>query len=179
MTGYITYVEYSAGLTKGETEQGDVFNNTFRLGKVDANYTSSRIVEPVITGTSVTLSWAPVVDAFTTITVKEKEVEFDERATYTEDELKTKTVKSLKITKANGDIVFANATKNTGGNGVVTYTVSDVAAGDKIAYVYDNVVVPQGADKIPTIKAEMKSMSLLAKARRIAVYYSQIAAFQA
>lgn len=47
----------------------------------------------------------------------------------------------------------------------------------KVAYVYDNVVVPQ--NDLPMIKAEMKSIALVAKARRIAVYYSQIAAYQA
>lgn len=51
------------------------------------------------------------------------------------------------------------------------------AAGDKVRYQYDNVVIPQ--NDIPMIKAEMKSISLVAKARRIAVYYSQIAAYQA
>ena len=50
-------------------------------------------------------------------------------------------------------------------------------AGDKVRYFYDNVIVPQ--NDIPMIKAEMKSISLVAKARRIAVYYSQIAAYQA
>lgn len=50
-------------------------------------------------------------------------------------------------------------------------------AGDKVRYEYDNVVIPQ--NDIPMIKAEMKSISLVAKARRIAVYYSQIAAYQA
>ena len=50
-------------------------------------------------------------------------------------------------------------------------------AGDKVRYIYNNVVIPQ--DKLPTIKAEMKSIPLVAKARRIAVYYSQIAAYQA
>lgn len=50
-------------------------------------------------------------------------------------------------------------------------------AGDKVRYQYDNVVIPQ--NDIPMIKAEMKSISLVAKARRIAVYYSQIAAYQA
>ena len=48
-----------------------------------------------------------------------------------------------------------------------------------IAYQYDNVTVPMERGAIPHLKAEMKSMALLAKARRIAVYYSQIAAFQA
>ena len=47
----------------------------------------------------------------------------------------------------------------------------------KIKYLYDNVVIPQ--TKLPMLKAEMKSIALLAHARRIAVYYSQIAAFQA
>ena len=52
------------------------------------------------------------------------------------------------------------------------------ATGDvRVRYIYNNVVVPQS--NIPSIKAEMKSLPLLAKARRIAVYYSQIAAFQA
>lgn len=50
-------------------------------------------------------------------------------------------------------------------------------AGDKVRYVYDNVVVPQ--NDLPMVKAEMKSISLVAKARRIAIYYSQIAAYQA
>ena len=50
-------------------------------------------------------------------------------------------------------------------------------AGDKVRYEYDNVVVPQ--NDLPMIKAEMKSIALVAKARRIAVYYSQIAAYQA
>ena len=50
-------------------------------------------------------------------------------------------------------------------------------AGDKVRYEYDNVVVPQ--KDLPMIKAEMKSLPLVAKARRIAVYYSQIAAYQA
>ena len=47
----------------------------------------------------------------------------------------------------------------------------------KIKYVYDNVVIPQ--NDIPIVNARMQSIPLIAKARRIAVYYSQIAAFQA
>ena len=55
--------------------------------------------------------------------------------------------------------------------------VADIQVGDDITYVYNNIVVPQA--NVPTIKAEMKSIALVAKARRIAVYYSQIAAYQA
>ena len=38
-------------------------------------------------------------------------------------------------------------------------------------------MVPQ--NDLPMLRAEMKSIPLIAKARRIAVFYSQIAAFQA
>ena len=48
---------------------------------------------------------------------------------------------------------------------------------DLIVTYLDNETVPQ--NDLPRIKAEMKSIPLTAKARRIAVYYSQLAAFQA
>lgn len=68
--------------------------------------------------------------------------------------------------------------KNTAENGDVTY--SDTAATEttsKVAYVYDNVTVPQ--EKLPTLKAKLTNIALEAKPRRIAIYYSQLAAFQA
>ena len=149
MTGYITYIEYSAGLTKGETKQDDVFNSPFRLGKVDANYTSSCVVEELKTTGVFTPAFGKVVTGA-----------FDDNGV----------AKDLRVTDKDGNVTFYNA-----GDSITVNPEETV----KVAYLYDNVVVPQGADKIPTIKAEMKSKSLLAKARRIAVYYSQIAAFQA
>ena len=47
----------------------------------------------------------------------------------------------------------------------------------KIAYVYDNVKIPQ--NDLPIVNMRMENIALVAKARRVAVYYSQIAAFQA
>ena len=58
----------------------------------------------------------------------------------------------------------------------------EVTAGARVRYLYDNIVVPQvgdGKDAIPTLTANMTHIQLHAHARRIAVYYSQIAAFQA
>jgi len=133
MTGYITYIEYAAGTNKGETTTDDVFNSPFGLGKVDPNYTSDRIVEPVTAGEEFTPAWTPV----------EGSIRFLVDGAWVEGEVGT---------------VPAGATK--------------------VAYIYDNIVVPQ-KNALPTVRAEMKSISLLAKARRIAVYYSQIAAFQA
>lgn len=47
----------------------------------------------------------------------------------------------------------------------------------KARYVYDNVKIPQ--DDLPIVNVEMANLPLVAKARRVAIYYSQIAAFQA
>lgn len=57
--------------------------------------------------------------------------------------------------------------------------ISNLTAGDyiKARYTYDNVKIPQ--DDLPIVNVEMASLPLVAKARRVAIYYSQIAAFQA
>lgn len=154
MTGYVTYIEYSAGTTKGETTSGDVFNSPFALGDVDSNYTSSVVVEPhAATGT-----FTPT---FNTLV----EGAFDDNGT-------KKDLKVITTTTATNTSVVSYANKTD------SITVAEGTT-VKVGYMYNNVVVPQGADKLPTIKAEMKSIALLARARRIAVYYSQIAAFQA
>lgn len=48
---------------------------------------------------------------------------------------------------------------------------------DKARYVYDNVKIPQ--NDIPQFTATLEGMELSVKARRIGIYYSQMAAFQA
>ena len=155
MSGYITYVEYTAGSNKGETAQGDVFNSPFGLGKVDPNYTADRVVETtkaVQADSKVVaqLAWTPVMvnDA-------------------------GKLVQG-KILKGVTEVTAYTATKD----GKIEFT-SGVSAEDeiKVAYVYDNVVIPQ--NDLPIINAQIKNIPLIAKARRVAVYYSQIAAFQA
>lgn len=148
ISGYVTYVKYTAGSNKGQTKIGDVFNDPFRLGNVNPNYTSSAVVES-FTGdnatTAFTLMWTPVV-AVAKVTVDG--VEKAETTDYTVD------------------------------GAVVTFTTAPATdAAIKIAYTYDNVVIPQ--NDLPILNAEITSIPLVAKARRIAVYYSQIAAFQA
>ena len=49
-------------------------------------------------------------------------------------------------------------------------------ADGKIRYHYDNEYIPQ--EKLPTLVGHMAGINLTARARRIAVYYSQFAAFQ-
>ena len=132
MSGYINYVQFTAGSNKGETAQGDVLNDPFRLGKVDPNYTGYRVVETIAAGQT-ELAWGPVIEGSV-----EKFVD--------------------------------GAWEKVEG----AYTPVE---GDKVRYIYNNVVIPQ--NDLPILNARIESMPLLAKARRIAVYYSQIAAFQA
>lgn len=64
VTQLINYVKYVAGSNKGNTVQGDVFNDPFRLGKVDPQYTSSRVTKDynlTKATTSFTMNWKPVV----------------------------------------------------------------------------------------------------------------------
>ena len=155
MSGYITYVEYTAGSNKGETAQGDVFNSPFGLGKVDPNYTADRVVETtkaVQADSKVVaqLAWTPVM--------------VDDAGKLVQG----------KILKGVTEVTEYKATKD----GKIEFT-SGVSADDeiKVAYVYDNVVIPQ--NDLPIVNAQIKNIPLIAKARRVAVYYSQIAAFQA
>ena len=146
MTGYISYVKYTAGSNKGGTKQGDVFNDPFRLGKVDPDYTGAAVVD-VATTTEFTPAWTPVVKG----AFEHEGVKYD-----------------LKVVATNGDVTYANL--NEQGKATVT-------EGAKVAYFYDNVVIPQ--NDLPILNAEVTGIALTAKARRIAIYYSQIAAFQA
>jgi hypothetical protein len=73
---------------------------------------------------------------------------------------------------------------NYNGEDAITIKIPEGAVKAKVAYEYDNIVVPQighkaEKDAIPTLTANMTHIQLHARARRIAIYYSQIAAFQA
>lgn len=164
MSGYITYINYVAGTNKGETSQGDLFNNPFKLGDVDVNYTGARVVESFTGANSdVTAAWFPV---------------------YTGDATEAQ-ARLVSITTAGGvSVPVADDASVTVGDDGKTLTISNgtgtsIGATDtvKVAYVYDNVVIPQ--NDLPILNAKMESIPLIARARRIAVYYSQIAAFQA
>lgn len=154
MSGYITYIEYQAGKSKGQTENGDLFNSPFKLGDVNPNYTSARVVES-FTGANnpVTASWFPV---------------------YTGDDTASQARITSIVTSAGVSVPVADDASVTVGTDGKTLTLSNgtgtsIGATDtvKVAYVYDNIVVPQ--NDLPMLKAEMKSIPLIARARRIAV----------
>ena len=156
MYGNVAYVEYVKGTTKGESKQGDFTNGVWELGDVDKNYTGNAVVQPI--------------DSFTSGT---SAVAFKQGAAG----VKLLDANGVQVDDADGEhpATIAAAT------GVVTQTsfksgksASDVKA---MAYTYDNIVIPQ--ETLPTLKAQLQNIGLEAKARRIAVFYSQMAAFQA
>ena len=153
MSGFITYIKYVAGTNKGETEQGDLFNSPFALGNVDRNYTNDKVVEAAPAEGDMTLAWTPVVEKAFTVDEGGVQVQYD-----------------VKIIAADGTITYANLV-----DGKVP--AASLSEGAKVAYMYDNIVIPQ--NDLPILNAKMESIALVAHARRIAVYYSQIAAFQA
>ena len=170
-TGFIQYLAFTAGSNKGGVEQGELFNDPFRLGKMTderINYTASLVVDPVTVesdGTATfTPAWTPVVAGFRTIIVDGQEVEFNDNFInkYTKEELATVKTRTYKIIKGD-EVTFADE------------VVAE--AGMKVAYKYDNVVIPQ--NDLPIVNAHMEGIALAAKARRVAIYYSQMAAFQA
>lgn len=150
ISGYINYIQYTAGSNKGETRQGDVLNDPFRLGKVDKDYTSERVVESFVgdgTTKAFKVMWGPIVTDSVKVMVNGAEKEVTTDYTVAED-------------------------------GTVTFTTAPAADDQiRIGYVYDNVKIPQ--NDLPMVNVRMESIALQAKARRVAVYYSQIAAYQA
>lgn len=187
ITGFVTYVEYATSQTKGSDTAPRFLNNPFELGGPKdlgfSSYTSDRVVE-VATGTSTTVTWTPCVKGAFTVYMPDPSATATDPNVYVEvrSEVEwnkitdpavkaTLTKKDVKIVRGT-DVYYANFTDANAGT--VNFTT---ASNDKVAYCYDNIVIPQ--DKLPTIKAEIKNITLEAKARRIAVYYSQIAAFQA
>ena len=151
MAGYISYLKFVKGTNKGESKRGDLVADPFKLGNVDVNYTSSLVVEEVEAGEDVQLAWAPVFAGG-------------------KDEFGRDFGPSI----VGGTETMKVEVKDAE-NGIVSITGTTGKV--KIRYAYDNVVIPQ--NDLPILNAEMANIALVAKARRIAVYYSQLAAFQA
>ena len=177
MSGYVNYVQYTRGSNKGAYVKGDVINDPFRLGsfkegadkKLDTNYTAAKVCEAKQAAEAgeykVSLMWTPVVP--TTVEVVSAGATFRDNG---EGKLQEMDGNKVKEGGKTGTIDYAT--------GAISFAASTLTAGAVfVNYAYDNVVIPQ--NDLPIINAEIKAIPLIAKARRIAIYYSQIAAFQA
>lgn len=207
MAGYVTYLNYTAGSNKGATKKGDVFNGVFGLGTVDKDYTSARVVETVaLTNGKGKLAWKPLMavhevvpgtrndeiswywgrQAIATATRRPDYVaaDNDSDSDPTTWNGAAKNFQALvsddafKVLSPDGFEDWTDVTIVNAQTGEIEITGAHASAASvKVAYVYDNQVIPQ--QDLPLLNATMESIPLVAHARRIAIYYSQIAAFQA
>lgn len=164
LTGYITYLRYTAGTKKGGVEVGDTFNSVYRLGQMTPErmaYSSSFISEThkvtadEAANLKFSLDWFPVKGISA---IKDSSNNVVDPTKY-------------ELNAAEGIVDFTK-----GGSGYILENQEF-----KVLYEYDNEIIPQTVrpTSLPTLTANMEMVNLHAHARRIAVYYSQIAAFQA
>lgn len=174
LSGYVTYLRYTAGTDKGGVGVGDTFNGVYGLGKMTPDrvrYTSAAVSElhtvkaaDEVSGgkTTFKLDWYPI------ISVKDIAVKNG-------DTFNAPLVQITEGTPATGQYIVDKEGKVVVGDALADGAVL------KIRYLYDNEIIPQTVAPVslPTLTAKMQAVNLHAHARRIAVYYSQIAAFQA
>lgn len=208
-SGYLTYVAYTAGSNKGNVKRGDVLNDVWGLkqeNNADAQYTSSKVSlsgevpEQDAGAQTIPLRWTPVRKGTIKLTVGGK-VYYDtygDGDLYYYDGVQPTVTEILEpsgkiVVKVDGgDVTPTKEDKfkvkygtTLDGNfnsaaqpGSIVYTDGTALTGEySLSYVYDNTYIPQ--NDIPLLNAKMEAIPLYARARRIAVYYSQIDQFVA
>lgn len=158
--GSVTYIEYLAGTDKGQTSAGDVFNSVFGL---NMGYTYGEGITQY--GMDVNYTADAVVESVDTFISGTTKIAFGPYIDGT-----------IKFLDADGNVLEATDV-SVADDGTVTATVTGTVK--KIAYKYNNIIIPQKPENLPTITMQTKRIPLIAKARRIVINWAQIAQFQA
>ena len=204
--GYITYFDYVKASNKGASKVGDLIVNPFRNGKVDPNYTSGTVEENVaLADSKLNLKWCPVVPGSVHFEVGDDKYFDDGQGHIFKGTFASKRFVGERVGEDGrlegqagrfdvdpgeavqvGTIAYGFAgTKEVAGpiydganKAVITFSTAPVTEDPiEVDYLYNNIAIVQ--DDIPQITVVTKGIYLMAKARRIGVTYSQIAAFQA
>ena len=208
VTQLITYFDYVKSSNKGASAQGDLIVNPFKNGKVDPTYTSSTVeLNQAVADNKLTLNWVPVVPGSVAFTIGDDayfdggdgiiyQGAFASKVFTAEGKDEDGRVEGRVEGRAGRFVVdhgtavavgtidygFANAKSVTGRiyddktKAVITFT-NATTGNAAIKYTYNNMAIMQ--DDIPMVTAVQKGIYLMAKARRVAINYSQMAAFQA
>ena len=196
MSGYCAYLNFVAGSDKGTVKQGDVFNGFFGMpqeNNSNAQYTSSNVT---VTGTgdgsttaTIKLDWVSVVEGSIEIVAKKGATEtfYVDNGAGELYKASARTGYAQSITTLADGRVVANVKLPDGATkvGTVDYKTGEIKLDSgnffdgalTTTYVYNNIYIPQ--NDLPLLNAKMDGIPLVAKARRIAVYFSQIANYQA
>lgn len=149
ITGNIQYIKFVAGSNKGGIEQGTVFNSPFALGAM-----------------------TPEREAYTTAAVVDVLPGVTDGGEYTL--AWTPLAKNFTPTIVGGESgAYIEVVDAETGRIKVHGATGDI----RVKYLYNNVLIPQ--DDIPHLNMVVDGTTLEAKPRRLAIYYSQMAAFQA
>lgn len=162
-TGYLTYMRYALGTPKGGAggeKEADPFQNAMRSYHDVDTWDANNVINDPFTGLGEM--------------TKPRAAYSGERVVETVAEGEgpswTPVVGKVEFKATDSSEDWAELTPDSEGK------IAAPGAG-KLRYVYDNQYIPQKA--LPTVVGRMAGIALTARARRIAVYYSQIAAFQA
>ena len=151
-TGYVAYAKFTYGSNKGGIKQGQVIADPWMIyprNEDNTNYSSQAVVESLdAANATYAPAWTPIVKG---AFVDEGGVAHDAKFIAADD----------------GAVTYLDASEDG------TFNVTEAG---RIAYQYDNIKIP--ANDLPHIGIEMDKITLEAKARRLAITYSQIAAFQ-
>ena len=143
-SGYISYLKFTYGSNKGGIVQRQVIADPWAVHpRTDDNmrYTSQAVVEPVETNATYTPAWTPVIKGG--IVNPDDGVAYDAKFIADDD----------------GTVTYINATDGT----------FNITEKGKLAYRYDNAVIPQ--NDLPIINMEWAGIALQAKPRRVAIYF--------
>lgn len=201
----ITYYEFVRSTNKGESSVGDLIVSPFKNGKVDPNYTSKTVVEnATLADSKLNLRFGPAVPGTIEFTIGNDKY-FDDGAGKLYKGIFASKVFSFEKTDANGRLEgqagrfivdkgsaveagtvtygFAGSKQVVGpiydnsAKPVITFTTTP-STEDPITvnYVYNNIAIVQ--DELPYITMVEKGIHVVAEARRIAIEWSQMAAFK-
>lgn len=164
-TGYLTYMEYALGTDKGGAggeAEADPYHNAMSVygEDPDREWNARNVIASPFRG-------------FGEMTA--------EREAYSGQAVVETLASDKKLSWTPVKVAFDMDALDSEGNPTelaveADGTVTNGTVGHKMKYIYDNQYIPQ--KKLPTLVGRMQGIALTARARRLAVYYSQIAAFQ-
>ena len=148
--GMISYLRFVYGSDKGNTHEGDMFNNSLFHGTSDMDYSSAVVNGEVIADNQTALMYVPVIPG---------SVEINRDGTT--------------LTEANGDFTVDAASGEVSGlkaGDVVTYRYNN----EDIQY--NGAKRPQGV-RVPQINLELAQLPIFAQSRKLAAYWGFDAAY--
>jgi hypothetical protein len=193
--GFLTYLKYQYSSDKGGVEAGRDIQTPFNIRGTDNDFTSRNVTErytaTAATAAAFQVNWRPItpirslpngatVGGFTIVNITAGTTGSAGPIAGALPGLAAAAPGTLSQNPGAGVANIAGTITGTVNYATGEVTIaSGISAGDTftVSYEYDNITIP--AEKLPMLKVTQESITLEAKLRRIAIYYSTIAAMSA